>query len=270
MLNDAGELDRVVLVLRDVSAEVRAITDRDDLVTSMSHELRTPLSSILGYVDLALEDPKLPTSTREMLDIAYANTERLNSLVNDMLAARSTSTADSMALNVERCDIATLVSESIAAIRPVAAERIIPISFETDEAVFASVDAFRIRQVLDNLLSNAVKYNQIGGRIAVTVRSIDDGSSKPAVQITVSDTGRGMTQEEQKGLFERFYRAESVRGSTVHGSGLGLAISREIVMRHGGTIEVASEAGRGTQVVVTLPRRQSTAHQPTSDTTPED
>ena len=243
-------LDRVVIVLRDVSAEVRAITARDDLVTSMSHELRTPLSSVLGYVDLALETDGLPDDARDMLEIALTNTERLNALVTDLLAARSTSPANAMSLSRSRCDISHLVHESIDAIRPMAGERLISIRLDVAEGVDADVDAFRLRQVVDNLLSNAIKYNSIGGRISVTVAAT--GSDQ--VEIRVTDTGRGMSLEEQKGLFERFYRAESVRGSTVHGTGLGLSISREIVVLHGGTIEVDSEPGRGTQVTVRVPR----------------
>jgi signal transduction histidine kinase len=90
------------------------------------------------------------------------------------------------------------------------------------------------------------------------------------VVIRVTDTGRGMSLEEQKGLFERFYRAESVRGSSVHGTGLGLSISREIVVMHGGTIQVDSAPGRGTEVTVSIPRRAPARHalptttQPTS------
>jgi two-component system phosphate regulon sensor histidine kinase PhoR len=251
--DDRDEVDRVVVVLRDVSAEVRAIADRDDLVTSMSHELRTPLSSILGYVDLALESDGLPAPTRDMLDVALSNAQRLNSLVNDLLAARSTSPSNAMALRPTRCDVSTLVHESVDAIRPRAAERLLAIQLDIAEHVEAQADAFRLRQVVDNLLSNAVKYNRNGGRITVTTRLLpgDRGSS---VEIRVRDTGRGMTLEEQKGLFERFYRAESVRGSTVHGSGLGLSISRDIVVRHGGTIEVDSEPDHGTDVVVTIPQ----------------
>ncbi len=246
-----ADLDRVVIVLRDVSAEVRAITDRDDLVTSMSHELRTPLSSVLGYIDLALETEGLPDDARDMLLIALTNTERLNSLVSDLLAARSSSPANAMSLSRSACDVSQLVTESIDAIRPMAGERLISIRLAIAEAVEAEVDAFRLRQVVDNLLSNAIKYNRIGGRISVTVATTDADQ----VEIVVTDTGRGMSLEEQKGLFERFYRAESVRGSTVHGTGLGLSISREIVVLHGGTIEVDSEPGRGTQVTVSVPRR---------------
>jgi two-component system phosphate regulon sensor histidine kinase PhoR len=248
-----GEVNRAVVVLRDVSAEVRAITDRDDLVTSMSHELRTPLSSILGYIDLALETDDLPDEAREMLDIALANTQRMNSLVSDLLAARSTSPANAISLRTAPCDVAALVRESVDAIRPLTAERILSMSLAIDDSAVAVADAFRLRQVVDNVLSNAVKYNQTGGRIQVAVETREvDGVT--VVEIRIADTGRGMSLEEQKGLFERFYRAESVRGSTVHGTGLGLSISREIVVLHGGTIEVDSESGRGTEVTVRIPR----------------
>ncbi|MET0820708.1 MAG: PAS domain-containing sensor histidine kinase, partial [Aeromicrobium sp.] len=259
-----GEVDRVVVVLRDVSAEVRAITARDDLVTSMSHELRTPLSSVLGYVDLALESDGLPEATRDMLRIALSNTERLNTLVTDLLAARSSSPSHAMTLSPAPCDVSRLMTESVDAVRPMATERLIAIHLDVVDAVHAVVDAFRLRQVMDNLLSNAIKYNHSGGRITVAVSvvpSADEGA-EATVEIRIADTGRGMTLDEQKGLFQRFYRAESVRGSTVHGTGLGLSISREIVVLHGGTIEVDSEAGRGTEVVVTIPIRTESARAP--------
>ncbi|MFC5679674.1 sensor histidine kinase [Aeromicrobium endophyticum] len=248
-----GAVDRVVVVLRDVSAEVRAITARDDLVTSMSHELRTPLSSVLGYVDLALESEGLPDETRDMLRIALSNTERLNTLVTDLLAARSSSPSTAITLSLAACDVSRLMSESVDAVRPMATERLISIQLDIVEGVEAVVDAFRLRQVVDNLLSNAIKYNHSGGRVKVAVEVVPGADEKIAIR--VADTGRGMTLDEQKGLFQRFYRAESVRGSTVHGTGLGLSISREIVVLHGGTIEVDSEAGRGTEVVVTIPTR---------------
>ncbi|MET0929524.1 MAG: ATP-binding protein [Aeromicrobium sp.] len=279
LLHDAaGEVTRAVVVLRDISAEVRAIADRDDLVTSMSHELRTPLSSILGYVDLALETDGLPDDARDMLAIALANTQRMNSLVSDLLAARSTSPANAIALRPEPCDVSALVQESVDAIRPLANERLLAISLDLEAGVEAVADGFRLRQVVDNLLSNAVKYNSTGGRIIVAVTTspdsvvatgvpAEDDTSGPAVEIRVADTGRGMSLEEQKGLFERFYRAESVRGSTVHGTGLGLSISREIVLLHHGTIEVDSEPGRGTEVSVRIPRGDL-AEPPADDESP--
>ncbi|MFI5427371.1 sensor histidine kinase [Aeromicrobium sp. UC242_57] len=205
--NEQGEVDRVVVVLRDVSAEVRAITDRDDLVTSMSHALRTPLSSVLGYVDLALEVDGLPEPAREMLDIALTSTQRVNTLVSDLLAARSTSPANAISLKLHDCDIAALVAESIDSVRVLAADRLIPITLDAGTDLRAMADAFRLRQVVDNLLSNAIKYNRIGGRIAVTARGVADPDGVQKVERPVADNGRGMTAEEQKGLFERFYRA---------------------------------------------------------------
>jgi signal transduction histidine kinase len=250
--NEFGVVDRVVVAAHDITSETRAIQDRDDLVTSMSHELRTPLSSILGYVDLTLEDETLSAQSREMLDIAFSNTQRIMALVADLLAARSTSPSTDISLHPEPCDVAEIVRESIDAVRLLAADRIISLALTSPRQVPAVADAFRLRQVFDNLLSNAIKYNEFGGQVEVELTA-GDGPNDPMV-LRVSDSGRGMTTEEQKGLFERFYRAESVRGTTIHGSGLGLSISRQIVLLHGGEIEVDSEAGRGTSVYVRIPQ----------------
>jgi two-component system phosphate regulon sensor histidine kinase PhoR len=250
--DDLGEVDRAVVVLRDVSVEVRAIADRDDLVTSMSHELRTPLSSILGYVDLALETDGLPDEARQMLDIALANTQRMNSLVSDLLSARSTSPDNAISLRRERCDISALVQESVDAIRPLATERLLSMSLDIDTDVEAVADAFRLRQVVDNILSNAVKYNVAYGRIDVTLQATGDG----VAELRVHDTGRGMTDAEQAHLFDRFYRADSVRNSAVHGSGLGLSISRDIVHQHGGDLVLESARGKGTTAIMTVPMKE--------------
>jgi two-component system phosphate regulon sensor histidine kinase PhoR len=112
-------------------------------------------------------------------------------------------------------------------------------------------DAFRLRQVVDNLLSNAVKYNVHSGRIAVTLQATD-----ASIELRVTDTGRGMTADEQERLFERFYRADSVRGSSMHGTGLGLSISRDIMRKHGGDLWLESVPGRGTAAIATLPARR--------------
>lgn len=254
LLRRDGAIDRIVLAARDVTVQLRAIKDRDDLVASMSHELRTPLSSILGYVDLTLEDPELAPHNREMLDIALKNTNRLMSLVNDLMLARSPAAESVIRLVLEPTDVVEMVHESVSSLRPVAGDRIVTMSIDAPSDLVARVDLFRLRQVLDNLLSNAIKYNVYGGRIAVRLSTATIDAADDAFELTVDDTGRGMTPEEQNGLFERFYRADSVRGSTIHGTGLGLSIAREIVELHGGTIAVDSEIDRGTLVTVRIPR----------------
>lgn len=247
VFDEAGDFDGGVLVSRDVTVEMRAIESRDDLVASVSHELRTPLTSILGYLELSLDDERLAPETRRMLTVASTNADRLLALVADLLAAASDS-KDPLTLNRAPCQLAAIVDDGIESIRPLAAER--DITFDVGElpSLTVDVDAFRIRQVVDNILSNAVKYNELSGRISVAITS-NNGTA----ELRVTDTGRGMTDEEQKNLFDRFYRADSVRGSSVHGTGLGLSISRDIMRQHGGDLRLESVSGEGATAIATLP-----------------
>ena len=118
-----------------------------------------------------------------------------------------------------------------------------------EEAVPLFADPFRLRQVVDNLLSNGIKYNRDGGELSVGVTAEGD-----TAWVIVRDTGICISEEDQPKLFERFFRSDLVRNSTVHGSGLGLAISRDIVRLHGGDLTVHSVLGEGTTAVVRIPR----------------
>jgi signal transduction histidine kinase len=247
VLDEHGAFDGGVLVSRDVTAEMRAIQARDDLVASVSHELRTPLTSILGYLELSLDDDRLLPATRRMLNVASSNADRLLALVADLLTAASDS-KNLLMVAFAPCELSRIVRDAIESIRPVAAQRDIRFIVPSLPEVQLIADAFRLRQVVDNLLSNAVKYNVQSGRITVTLETT--GSS---VDLRITDTGRGMTDDEKKNLFDRFYRADSVRGSNVHGTGLGLNISRDIVHKHGGVLRIESASGLGTTAVVTLP-----------------
>jgi signal transduction histidine kinase len=241
----------IVVVSRDVTAERTALRARDDLVASVSHELRTPLTSIMGYLDLALDDPALSPSTRRSLDVAERNAQRLLALVTDILSATADPQADLDArLRPAPMDLAAVVRQAVEAALPRAVERDIVIDAAGVEPATAYGDATRIRQVIDNLLSNAIKYNDPAGRVWVGCANDDR-----AAVLTVRDEGPGIAPAEQERLFERFYRADAVRRSSVHGSGLGLAISRDIVRAHGGEIRVHSIPGEGATFVVTLPAR---------------
>ncbi|WP_411719787.1 sensor histidine kinase [Mycetocola sp.] len=246
--NAAGHQDGSVWVSRDVTRELEAIGARDDLVVSVSHELRTPLTSILGYLELVLDGDDVGVESRTHIEVALKNADRLLSLVSDLLVASHDDQVGFL-LNFAPTDVAVIAKQSIQALKPMAEERKISLLLTTIGDSIVQADEFRIRQVIDNLLSNAVKYNNSGGRVSIAV--IGDFHE---VEIFVSDTGRGMTEEEQKNLFARFYRAESVRNTTIHGTGLGLSISREIARAHGGDIRMSASSPSGTTMVVTLPR----------------
>jgi signal transduction histidine kinase len=246
ILDENENYDGGVMVARDVTAELRAIKARDDLVASVSHELRTPLTSIIGYLELALDDESLDPSTRRMLEVASKNSDRLLALVADLLT-----TASQHELEIVRgsCDLSVIVTDAIESLRVVAAERDIRFIVSARAPVHLEADALRLRQVIDNLFSNAIKYNNHSGSITV---SLIEGATE--VELRVTDTGRGMTPGEQIKLFDRFYRADSVRGSSVHGTGLGLRISRDICRQHGGDLRLESASGRGVTAIATLPR----------------
>lgn len=240
---------RSVVIARDITSEVVTTDERDDLVTSISHEIRTPLSSILGYLELVLEHDDLDAEVREMVQVALDNTERLITISQDFLSARSTSSSSTMTLSPEPCVPALLVGQAVEMMRPVALERLISLVVGPLDHAEIDADPLRLRQVVDNLLSNAIKYNRFGGRVNIDLEPGADGG----LVLRVGDNGRGMDEHDQQQLFTRFFRADAARASGVAGSGIGLSITREIVDLHHGTIDVSSRVDEGTTVTVHLP-----------------
>ncbi|GAA3623831.1 sensor histidine kinase [Microbacterium awajiense] len=239
---DAG----AVLVSRDVTRELTALRARDDLVASVSHELRTPLTSILGYLDLVLDDPEVPGRARSKVEIAERNAERLLGIVADILAASSSSsTAVELAIAPERVDVAEILVAAAEAAMPRADAKGVVIDTEGIEPAAAWADSLRIRQVIDNLVSNAIAYNRDEGSVFLSTTT--DGQH---TWIVVRDTGAGIGEAERTRLFQRYYRAGAARGT---GTGLGLAISRDIVRAHGGELAVHSTPGAGSTFIIKLP-----------------
>jgi len=244
-----GSRDGGVIVLRNVTAELEAIRARDELVGSVSHELNTPLTSIIGYLELALDDEELADDSRRMIDIAHRNAERMRGLVSDLLRAGSGEDR-SLAMDVESCDLVTIVRGSIDAQRLTADARGITIEASLPESAETTADPLRMRQVIDNLLTNAIKYNRPDGSITVRARAAPEGGT---ISVVVADTGYGISKSEQSRLFDRFYRTESARQSSATGTGLGLSITREIIRQHGGDLLVRSTPGVGSEFEMIVP-----------------
>jgi signal transduction histidine kinase len=252
LLDDDGESQGCIIVTRDVTPELAAVEARDDFVASVSHELRTPLTSVLGYLDLVVDNPGLDAESRRLVGIALDNSERLLQIVSDLLVTVS-GDSHRFVMHFAPCEITEIAAQSIEAARVAGGARGITLDVRSSGDVIVMGDAFRFRQVMDNFVSNAIKYNNDGGSVVVTVT--DNG---PDARVTVRDTGRGMRPDEQERLFERFYRADSVRQTSIHGTGLGLNIAREIIEEHGGRVAVESEQGVGTTFTVTLPKERRT------------
>ena len=251
-----GDYDGGVIVLDDITKELEAIRARDDLVGSVSHELRSPLTSILGYLDLARDDENMGDETRRMLEVAYANSERLLVIVTDLL--RAASDADKqLAMTFSPADIAQIARDSVEAHQVMADEREVELVLEGAETAVATADPMRMRQVLDNLITNAIKYNLEWGSVTVRVDVEERG-----VSVEVRDTGQGIPEADLPRIFDRFYRTNAARTSATVGTGLGLNITREIIHRHGGEMTVTSELGIGTTFRVTVPAEREALLEP--------
>jgi PAS domain S-box-containing protein len=223
---------------------------KDEFIALVSHELRTPLTSICGYLELLLQDDvmaELPEAQLNWLDVIDRNAERLLRLVEDLLLTAQTS-AGNLALEKAELDVAAVVAQAVQAGTPVAAARGISLTCSTEPLPLANGDRLRIGQVVDNLVSNALKFTPAGGNVEVRAYP-----HRSAVRIEVTDTGMGISDDEQSQLFERFFRTARAQEEAIPGVGLGLSISKAIVEAHDGRIAVRSKEGVGTTFFVDLP-----------------
>ncbi len=221
---------------------------KDEFFALVSHELRTPLTSIIGYLELVLDDEEeLSPDARRFLEVVERNAKRLLRLVGDMLFVAQ---VEAGRLSLERApvDLAAIASEAVEAARPAAERRRVTLTLESEEVRSLHGDADRFGQMIDNLISNALKFTHEGGSVIVRLR--DTGA---AAVVEVADDGMGIPDAEQQRLFERFFRASTATSQAVPGAGLGLTIVKTIAEAHGGSVGLASSEGVGTTVTVTLP-----------------
>ena len=233
-----------VIAYNDVTRLVTAVAAKEEFVANVSHELRTPLTSIIGYLDLVLDEPALAEHIRKPLDIAMRNSERLLHLVGDLLSTA----AAGRALKPQQLDLAVLIHTSITSAALRAGINHVTISADVPPELPVVADLLRIGQVLDNLISNAIKFSPAGGSVIVRAKN-----SAERIHLEVIDSGIGMTSVEVRNAFTKFFRAGTALKAAIPGAGLGLAIVKSIVEAHGGTIDINSEPGHGTTVTVSLP-----------------
>jgi signal transduction histidine kinase len=250
LLGRAAALEEAASQLEHQNEQLRELDNvKDEFVGLVSHELRTPLTSIIGYLEMVLEENAEPltTSQRQYLGTVNRNVERLATLVNELLFLAQVD-AGRLELNLAEADLNQLLAEAAEAAQPAAKAKQIELSFETTRLAPVVCDRARIAQLVDNLVSNAVKFTPEGGR--VEVKAVAD---RTAVSLSVSDTGIGIPPDELPRLFDRFYRASSAISSATPGTGLGLAISQAIAKAHDSTITVQSTLAHGTTFRLFLP-----------------
>ena len=224
---------------------------KDEFVALISHDLRTPLTSIIGYVELSLEDvqPPLDDERRGYLQIVSRSSERLLRLVDDLLFVARLQ-AGRLILERSDLDLCTIAAQAAQEARPRAEAKHLELEFIGGSPVMIDGDKGRLFQLLDNLISNAIKFTPEGGR--VEVRAVP---ANGLAVLEVSDNGIGLGPDEAELVFDRFFRSSRVVAQQVPGTGLGLFIARAIVDAHAGTIAASIREGGGTTFHVELPTR---------------
>ena len=225
---------------------------KDEFVALISHDLRTPLTSIMGYLELILDDDNLTEEQRGFLSVADRNADRLLRLVNDLLFVARFE-AGQLELHPTELDLAAVVRQSVEEAEPRATAGGIQLTCDAGAVSAVQADKGRMFQLVDNLVSNAIKFTPAGGDVRVSVTPVNG-----VVRLEVADTGIGIEPQEQQRLFERFFRASTASEHQIPGTGLGLYITRAIVEAHGGSIAVRSDLGEGTSFSVELPARSTT------------
>ena len=236
--------------LADRSALRSAERMRTDFVANASHELRTPLATIIGYAETLNEDGPVDDQTRQRFGSTIeAEARRMLRIVEDLMSL-SRIEADRYRPPEEEVDLGEVARIAIENAAPLLERRNCRIVADIGQTPPVAGDFGQLLQLADNLIGNAVRYgcNDRSCVIEVAVRS--DG---PRVVLLVGDQGDGISAEHLPRLTERFYRVDSSRSRESGGTGLGLAIVKHIVERHRGTLEIRSEAGRGTEVSVSVP-----------------
>jgi signal transduction histidine kinase/CheY-like chemotaxis protein len=242
-----GGDDGAVWTVRDVTERARLEQLKSEFVATASHELRSPLTSIKGFVELLTASKGLDERQREFLDIVLVSTNRLVDLVNDLLDVARVE-AGRIEIHRRPTDLREIVEEVAGLLRPRIEEKRQRLVVDVPEHLpRALADPSRVRQILTNLLTNAHLYTGEGGQIGIAL-----APSTNHLALTVTDSGRGMSEEELEHVFDRFYRGGD--GSGARGTGLGLAIVRSLVDLHHGEVEVESTPGEGTRFTVHLPR----------------
>ncbi len=250
VIDSNGTYIGLVLTLHDITAEREIAQMKNEFVSTVSHELRTPLTSIKGYVDLILDGDagEVDEIQREFLGIVKENADRLVALINDMLDI-SRIESGRVHLKLEPMPVADVIAGTLDSFRAVCEQSGRSVRARVPENLpRVKGDRDRIGQVLMNFVSNALKYSPNGGDVVISARHVGD-----FVNVSVQDHGMGITREDQKQLFTKFYRIDNALTREIGGTGLGLSICKSIIELHGGKVWVRSKMGEGSTFTFSVP-----------------
>ena len=240
----------IMVMIQDITEHVKLDVMRREFVADVSHELKTPITSIMGYSDTLLEGEYDKETQERFLKVIATESRRMAKLVTDLLTL-SRFDNNQILQEKTRFDLGELVKQCQESLEiQISGKKHKVESFVTADVPPVYADKEGIQRVVINILTNAIKYTPEGGNIKIYVGFVYNDA-----YIKVIDNGLGIPEEDLKRIFERFYRVDKARTRKMGGTGLGLSIAKEILDRNGGNIDIKSEEGKGTEVVIRIPTK---------------
>ena len=243
--------DGVIAVIQDITEHVKLDNMQKELVADVSHELKTPITSIMGYADTLLEGGYDAETQEKFLNVIASESRRMARLVTDLLTL-SRYDSNKKKTQKESFDLGELVKRCQEKLAIEIKKKQHKVNcFVTADVPLVYADKYDIERVVLNILTNSIKYTPEGGEIKIYVGFVYNDA-----YIKIFDNGIGIPEEDLSRIFERFYRVDKARSREMGGTGLGLSIAKEILDKNGGSIDIKSKVGEGTEVVIRIPTKQ--------------
>ena len=238
----------VMVVIQDITEHVKLDNMRREFVADVSHELKTPITSIMGYADTLLEEEYDRETQSKFLSVIASEARRMAKLVTDLLTL-SRYDNNKIKKEVTQFDLGDLTKECQEKLKFEIEKKHHNVEcFVTANVPPVQADKDGIERVILNIISNAIKYTPENGTIKVYVGFVYNDA-----YIKIIDNGIGIPEKDLSRIFERFYRVDKARSREFGGTGLGLSIAQEILTKNNGSIDIKSEVGKGTEVVIRIP-----------------
>ena len=249
--NEEDRPDGVIAVIQDITEHVKLDKMQKELVADVSHELKTPITSIMGYADTLLEGGYDTETQEKFLNVIASESRRMARLVTDLLTL-SRYDSNKKKTQKESFDLGELVKRCQEKLAIEIKKKGHKVNcFVTADVPLVYADKDDIERVVLNIMTNSIKYTPDGGEIKIYVGFVYNDA-----YIKVFDNGIGIPEDDLSRIFERFYRVDKARTREMGGTGLGLSIAKEILDKNGGSIDIKSKVGEGTEVVIRIPTKQ--------------
>ena len=242
-----GDKTKYVIAARDIT-EIKNIDEmKNNIISNISHELRTPITIMRGFIEVAMGEND-PEKRNGYLERAIGAIDRQNRMVQDLIET-AMGEIKNLDLTFENVDFKDVLEASLKDVEPKASLSNIDINVELETNLYIKGDQKQLTYVLTKLMDNAIKFTEKGGKLNVLAKNKDE-----FVEIFVKDTGIGISNENVYKIFDKFFQVDATTTRKYSGSGVGLTISKNIIEKHGGTIRVESELGKGTTFIFTIPK----------------